>query len=150
MFCAHQAFPCFDEPSLKATFSISVIAATEMTVLSNMPKRRSGPAGAIRDAVKHEFEKSPLMSTYLVAIVAGELSSTSVRVPASVGVSEDRVVSVWGTPGKEPYLQAALSFAIAALQKFETMLGIKYFLPKMDLVAIPDFSAGDDPDDDAA
>lgn len=58
------------------------------------------------------------------------------------GGGPPRPVSVYGTQARAPYLQKALQFAVACLRKYESLLQVDYSLPKMDLVAIPDFSAG--------
>lgn len=63
---ARQAFPCFDEPHLKATFEIDVEAPKELTVLSNMPAKSelelSGDKAGLK---KVHFETTPVMSTYV-------------------------------------------------------------------------------------
>ena len=74
---ARRAFPCFDEPSLKAEFTITLIADKHLTCLSNMDvasesEVHSEISGAAKKAVK--FNKSPLMSTYLLAFIVGELN----------------------------------------------------------------------------
>jgi len=87
------------------------------------------------------------MSTYLVALVAGQLERVSAQVPGTLTVpgapSPPRTISVWGVPGRSSaHLAAALDFAVTSLQRYEAVFGLAYALPKIDLVAIPDFAAG--------
>lgn len=72
---AREAFPCFDEPHLKATFELELEIPTELTALSNMPEKSvrllDGPRKGLK-AVR--FEKTPVMSTYVSkATFAGRL-----------------------------------------------------------------------------
>ena len=70
---ARRCFPCWDEPAIKASFDISVIAkpkSNDFVVLSNMPIK---DVEKINDgANRYNFNTTPIMSTYLVAIVVGE------------------------------------------------------------------------------
>ncbi|KAK8089149.1 hypothetical protein PG997_004110 [Apiospora hydei] len=82
-----RAFPCFDEPLHKANFTVTLIADKNLTCLSNMDvasetEVTSAITGTTRKAVK--FNKTPVMSTYLVAFIIGELNyieTTNFRVP---------------------------------------------------------------------
>lgn len=128
-----RAFPCFDEPALKATFDISIAADPEMTVISNSSVQSTSP----RDdgKVLTVFNTTPKMSTYLVAFVVGELrfvQSDSFRVP----------VRVYATPGLEERCQFSADLAARTLAFFEEKFGIEYPLPKCDMVGLHDFSAG--------
>src|SRR3989338_5876414 len=63
---ARRAFPCWDEPALKATFSISLTADADLTIVSNMPEVSRQPQdGASSARVRVNFDKTPIMSTYL-------------------------------------------------------------------------------------
>ncbi len=67
---ARRCFPCWDEPALKATFDVSIIADKDKTVLSNMPLIDVVPIEG--NLHRFRFERTPIMSTYLVAFVVGE------------------------------------------------------------------------------
>lgn len=63
---ARRAFPCFDEPNLKATFDFSIEIPEDLCALSNMPQKET-KAG--REGFKVvSFERSPVMSTYVSQI----------------------------------------------------------------------------------
>ncbi|KAF2857406.1 hypothetical protein K470DRAFT_260840 [Piedraia hortae CBS 480.64] len=134
---ARRAFPCFDEPALKATFTVTLIADKHLTCLSNMDvasEKEVDCNGKKKKSVT--FNKSPPMSTYLVAFIVSELQvyeSKSFRVP----------VRVFCTPDKD-IKHATFSAELGAktLAFYEKEFGIEFPLPKMDMVAIPDFSAG--------
>ncbi|KAL2022807.1 hypothetical protein VTK56DRAFT_4623 [Thermocarpiscus australiensis] len=135
---ARRAFPCFDEPSLKAEFTVTLIADSNLTCLSNMDvaaetEIRSG-TGSTKKAVT--FNKSPPMSTYLVAFVVGELNyieTNEFRVP----------VRVYAPPGQNiEHGRFSLNLAAKTLAFYEKLFGIEFPLPKMDQIAIPDFAQG--------
>ncbi|KAL1866911.1 hypothetical protein VTK73DRAFT_4458 [Phialemonium thermophilum] len=130
---ARRAFPCFDEPSLKATFTVTLIADKNLTCLSNMDVASETDVGT-KKAVK--FNKSPLMSTYLVAFVVGELNY--------VETNEFRVpVRVYAPPGQNiEHGRFSLNLAAKTLAFYEKVFGIEFPLPKMDQIAIPDFAQG--------
>uniref|UniRef100_A0A1D2A2H1 Alpha-aminoacylpeptide hydrolase n=1 Tax=Auxenochlorella protothecoides TaxID=3075 RepID=A0A1D2A2H1_AUXPR len=144
---ARSAFPCFDEPALKAVFVLTVEAPATYTVLSNMPASAvhhhheegegHGPALA-----SWHFPPTPPMSTYLLAIVIGELAGTSRLVPGATAGADPRNVTVWGTPDRRASLEFAADIASKVLPAYEAAFGVPYSMPKLDLVAIPDFSAG--------
>ncbi|WPH01164.1 aminopeptidase 2 [Acrodontium crateriforme] len=136
---ARRAFPCFDEPALKAEFTVTLIADDNMTCLSNMDvsgekQVNSKMAGHKRKAVS--FNKTPLMSTYLLAFIVGELKvleTHNFRVP----------VRVFATPDKNiDHGKFSVDLAARTLAFYEKEFDCEYPLPKMDMVAIPDFSAG--------
>lgn len=61
---ARRAFPCFDEPNLKATFDFEIEVPKGQTALSNMPVKseRNGSNSGLKFVT---FEKTPVMSTYV-------------------------------------------------------------------------------------
>lgn len=128
-----RAFPSFDEPALKAKFDISLIADRNLVCLSNMNEKSTTLLD--HDRKKVTFNTTPLMSTYLVAFVIGDLKyveNNSYRVP----------IKVYATPGSEHLGQYAADITAKTLVFFDKKFDIPYPLPKCDLVAIPDFSAG--------
>lgn len=131
---ARRAFPCFDEPNLKATFEISLTIPKDRIGLSNMP---SISEEIHQDGYKKiTFEKSPIMSTYLVAYIVGEFDY--LEDTTSDGIK----VRVFTPVGKKELGNFALFGATKALSYFNEFFGISYPLPKMDLVGIGDFAAG--------
>ncbi|KAF7266417.1 hypothetical protein GWI33_020248 [Rhynchophorus ferrugineus] len=129
---ARTVFPCFDEPSFKASFEISIARQTNMTALSNMPLKEIEPMNETGWVWDH-FEPSPPMSTYLVAFTISDFESLSAN--SSTGT----VFKVWAPKDDLPKAQYALEAAQEILPYFENYFGIKYPLPKLDLVAIPSF-----------
>ena len=129
---ARQCFPCIDEPAAKATFDISIATddPDDSIVLSNMP-------GHLQSDGVWQFDTTPRMSTYLVAFVGGKLVSTS-------GVTKNGVVvSAYATPAQPTSsLDYALTTAIKSVEFYEDYFGVNYPLPKLDNIALPDFSAG--------
>ena len=136
---ARRAFPCFDEPALKSTYTVTLIGEKDHTCLSNMDvasekEVHSNVTGGTRKAVT--FNKTPLMSTYLLAFIIGELNcieTNNFRLP----------VRVYSPPSSNiEHGRFSLELAAKTLAFYEKTFDSKYPLPKMDMVAIPDFSAG--------
>lgn len=128
-----RAFPCFDEPALKARFEISLVADTDLVCLSNMDEKVTTLLEGNKKRV--HFNTTPLMSTYLVAFIVGDLKcieNNTYRVP----------IKVYATPGSEHLGQYAVDIAAKTLKFFDEKFDIPYPLPKCDMVAIHDFSAG--------
>ena len=129
---ARRAFPCWDFPEAKATFDISIITDNKFTAISNMPPESKKKIGS---KTLYKFAKTPVVSTYLIYLGVGEfefLSSTS-------GDIQIRVVTTKGNKSKGKY---SLELGKKLLDSYEKYFGIKYPLPKLDLIAVPDFAAG--------
>ena len=131
---ARRAFPCWDEPALKAVFGVTLVVPEGYTAISNTAPVREEPAGPGRRAVT--FGDTIRMSTYLVAFIVGELESTE---PVMVGKTPLRVWCVQGKRHLAAYARTAGAFC---LDFFERYYGIPYPGDKVDLLAIPDFAAG--------
>ena len=131
---ARRAFPCWDEPALKATFSLTLVVPSEMTAVSNMPVVSEEE---VRPGVKSvRYDESPIMSTYLLAFIVGDLSYIE-----EVG-DNGTLMRVFTTRGREEQGRFALETSIRLLKYFNDYFGIPYPLPKLDHFAIPDFAAG--------
>ncbi len=131
---ARRVLPCGDEPALKATFAVTLIRPVGMHALSNMPIHWDVPHGDNKRKV--QFGVTPKMSTYLLAIVIGDLDFIETEMKSGTRVR------VYTTPGKSEQGRFALETACRALEFYNAYFWIKYPLPKLDMVAIPDFAAG--------
>ncbi len=129
---ARRAFPCWDEPNAKATFDITIIADRSLQAISNMPvisKKKLGKK------TLHKFSRTPLMSTYLIYLGVGEFEFLT----GKLGKLLLRIITTKGNKSKGKF---ALDITKKFLKDYEKYFGIKYPLPKLDLVAVPDFAAG--------
>ncbi len=129
---ARRAFPCWDEPEAKATFEISIIADNKFTAISNMPIKSKKK---IKNKTLYKFEKTPVVSTYLIYLGVGEFEYLT----GKTGKVQIRVITTKGNKSKGKY---SLDLGKKLLTSYEKYFGIKYPLPKLDLIAIPDFAAG--------
>ena len=131
---ARRAFPCWDEPSLKATFLLSLRIPSDLVALSNMPVASEQTDGlGLRTVV---FDETPVMSTYFLAFIVGDLRSVERAAPSGT------LLRVWATPGNEERGHFTLDVAERLLAYFNDYFDIPYPLEKLDHVAIPDFAAG--------
>jgi aminopeptidase N len=134
-FDAHRIYACFDQPDLKATFEFSVLAPADWLVLSNMAADVPGePAG---DTRRWHFPPSPLMSTYITAIVAGpyyEVRSEHDGIPLGLYCRQ----SLAG------YLDPAEIFEVTrqGFDFYHGAFGVRYAFGKYDQVFVPEFKAG--------
>lgn len=131
---ARRMFPCFDEPDFKAIYQITAIIDPRFVAISN--------SQVLKETISHGkkkvvFEATPLMSTYLVALIVGELARTGTKIDAN-GVP----ISVWTTPGKQRFGVVALDMACEILPMQAKYFGIPYPGKKLDIIALPDFNAG--------
>lgn len=131
---AREVFPCVDEPAAKAEYNLTLVTRTGITVLGNMPVKSQKEN---IDSLTTTFEKTPRMSSYLLAFVIGELHKETAHTKSGVEVN------VWATPAQnENTLDFALDIATRSIDFYDEYFGVKYPLPKSDHVALPDFSSG--------
>ncbi len=131
---ARRAFPCFDEPALKATFATTLIVDDGLLAVSNAAE--TGRESLEDGRVRVSFATTMPMSTYLVAFVVGPLEATE---PVDCGGVPLRVIH---RPGRGDQTGFALDVAAHALEWFSDYYGLPYPSDKVDLVAIPDFAFG--------
>ena len=129
---ARRAFPCWDEPEAKATFEISIITDNKFTAISNMPIKTKKKTG---NKTTYNFQKTPLVSTYLIYLGVGEFEYLT----GKAGKIQIRVVTTKGNTSKGKF---SLELGKKLLTSYEKYFGIKFPLPKLDLIAVPDFAAG--------
>ena len=131
---ARRAFPCWDEPDLKAVFEVTLVVPDDLMAVSSGAEVSSQALGDGRRAVR--FAPTMEMSTYLLAFVVGPLEATD---PVDVNGTPLRVVH---PVGKGHLTEFALDAGAFCLSFFEDYFAIDYPGDKLDLVAIPDFAFG--------
>lgn len=130
---ARRAFPSFDEPAYKATFDITAVADKGLVAISNQKVASDTPGPGDKHTVK--FATTAKMSSYLAALVVGNFEYIE-------GQADGIPIRVYATPGKKEMGTFALDAAEHILSYYDKYFGIKYPYGKLDLVALPDFSAG--------
>ncbi len=131
---ARRAFPCWDEPAVKAAFDVTLVVPQNLEVISNTEPVSSTSADGGKKVVR--FAETPVMSTYLLAFIVGDLACVQDRTRDGV------LMRVWATRGNEDKGQFALETSMALLDYFHDYFGTPYPLSKLDHIAIPDFAAG--------
>jgi len=128
---ARSVFPCFDEPQLKANISLILDINKEFGAFSNMPQYKRISVNSNIDRIY--FQNTPKMSTYTFAFVIGEYSTC---------VANKRRLSVISYPEMLGTTDLALHVGVSSMETYEKILNIKYTLPKLDLIMVPESDAG--------
>lgn len=132
---ARRAFPCWDEPARKAVFGVTLVTPINLTAFSNMPEKysQSMKCGKLRETT---YLDTPIMSSYLLAFCIGEFDYVQAKTNHGV------LIKVYTPPGKSNAGLFALDCATKALDAYDDFFGIAFPLPKLDMVAIPEFAMG--------
>ena len=129
---ARSVFPCIDEPAAKAKFKVEISVDDEVEVIFNTrPVLREVGNGRAHFV----FEETPAMSTYLIYVGIGKFDVISKN-------SKGRVLYVATSPGKAKEGKFSLNLLSKLFTKYEAYYKIKFPLPKMHLVALPQFGSG--------
>jgi aminopeptidase N len=134
---ARRAFPCFDEPNLKAAFDFEIEIPNDHVALSNMPEKE------VRKGSKDElkivsFETTPVMSTYLLAWAVGDFEYVEDFTRRKYN-GKSLPVRVYTTRGLKEQGEFALDHAHRTVDYFSEIFRIDYPLPKVDLLAVHEF-----------
>lgn len=132
---ARAILPCFDEPNFKARFTWQITTTADASVLTNAPLITRTPS-IDGDTVTWAFATTRPISSYLLALVIGNLASTSVRIVNGVPVR------IWAVAGKEQWGQFALDYTARLLPFYEDYFSFPYHFDKLDQVAVPSLGAG--------
>ncbi|KAG5683236.1 hypothetical protein PVAND_012529 [Polypedilum vanderplanki] len=130
---ARSAFPCYDEPQIRAPFKIKITYGKNYKAVSNMPVIETIDESSLQGYVTTSFKESPPIQTYLIAFIISDFDYVS-----------KGVQKVYAKPNsiKDGEADLALRYGIEIIAKFEEYLGVDYFTEKMDQFALPDFDAG--------
>jgi len=131
---ARRAFPSFDEPAFKATFDITLIVDKGDTAFSN-GRQLSDTPGPGPDKHTVKFATTAKMSSYLAALVVGNFEYIE-------GEADGIPIRIYSTPGKKEMGRFVLGASEQIVSYFDKYFGIKYPYGKLDLIGLPDFSAG--------
>lgn len=137
---ARRAFPCFDEPNLKCTFDFAIEVPEQYTALSNQPEKSTEAVGGGKKRVS--FDTAPLMSTYLYAWACGDFEYIEAFTEREYKGRGKLPVRVYTTRGLKEQARFALDSAVKAVDYLSEIFEYEYPLPKVDMLAVHEFSHG--------
>ncbi|KAJ3111614.1 hypothetical protein HDU96_005520 [Phlyctochytrium bullatum] len=132
---ARLAYPCLDEPHLKAPFVITVTAPSQLEAASNAPVEKVETVEGRKGWKRWRFAKTRPMSTYLAAWAVGDVRAGA----RGSGGKANVPVRVFAVPGMEKRAVFALDVALASIALYESRFTVPFPFPKLDLFPIPNF-----------
>lgn len=131
---AREVFPCIDEPEAKATFDLTISTAIGEQILGNTPIKSQK---FTKDQSITKFDTTPIMSTYLLAFVIGDIHCVDSKTKDGV------IVKTWASTAQpKTSMEFANKEAVAALEFFTEYFQTPFPLSKLDQIALPDFESG--------
>ncbi|WP_022891903.1 aminopeptidase N [Agromyces subbeticus] len=148
---ANRVFAVFDQPDLKASFTFTITAPAEWSVLSNAPTPEPTPAVLIAtDAIDHDaagartwaFEPGPVISSYIVAIIAGPYAAWHGTARSIDG--RDIPLGLFTRASLAQYAEPEVMFGLvqAGLAFYENAFGVPYPYGKYDQIFVPEYNWG--------
>ena len=127
---ARMAIPCFDEPNMKANFTLTISNQKEYHALANMPAKKTIQS---KDKVTTYFEPSIKMSTYILCWVVSDFVSRNLT------TSSKQLIKAWATKEEVHFTEYGINITARLLHHYENYFGIPFPLKKLDVVALPEF-----------
>ncbi|MGL5002019.1 MAG: M1 family metallopeptidase, partial [Casimicrobium sp.] len=128
---AREMLPCFDEPSFRTIWDVSITTDAKYTALSNMPVTKETMMDAATGSKRRtDFVSSPSMASYLLAVAVGEFEKTTDRF-------EDIELNIYTVATKHKNTRYAMDASKKVLAYFKDYFGSPYQLPKLDQIAVP-------------
>jgi aminopeptidase N len=125
---ARRVFPCWDEPVYRATYDVTLVVSEKLMAVANMPAVSEKPLGnGLKEVV---FARTPAMASYLVALYAGEFETVE-------GEQDGVKLRIITTEGKRATAAYALESTKRILAYYNEYFGVRYPLPKLDQIAVP-------------
>lgn len=130
---ARMFMPCIDEPAAKATFQLTVTTDANLTVVSNTEPETETTTDRLKTTT---FKETPVMSTYLLALIIGELDFIEKKTKHGVAVR------TYAIPSQIKHAESSTAMAADVLDYYENYFEIPYPLPVLNQIALPDVEAG--------
>ena len=139
---AHRLFPCFDQPDLKARFSLRIVAPAGWQVVGNAPllDRQANGAGA----ATWQFAPTTPICTYLFAFAAGPFEVLESTLPLRHGDDQKRPMRMYLRAEERGRIDAQKIFSMhaTAVAWLATNFACPYPFAKLDFVLVPGFPYG--------
>jgi aminopeptidase N len=132
---ARAVFPCFDEPRFKTPFTLRITTAPGQLAVSNAAQTREEPSA--NKLVRHVFEPTAALPTYLVALAVGPFDVVESTVPASPQRPKPLPLRVIATRGQGAKLQYALAQTKPIVTLLEAYFNTPFPFSKLDQIATP-------------